>query len=175
MTLTTSWQMLGQAKLGNSYGDMYIRIYGRYVSQDETNLTSKVQYQARGYYNGNTYILDQAANGNISGTGASSEDFTRSSSFPSGETTLATIEGTVSHDSTTEAVSITASAYLNFPNWGWSATASGSADLPTIDVATLHLRVNNVWKKATPYIRVNGVWQKAKAYLRVNGSWKKGV
>lgn len=175
MTLTTSWQMLGQAKLGNSYGDIYIRIYGRYISQDETNLTSKVQYQACGYYSGSTYILDQSANGNVSGTGATTQNFTRSSSFPSGETTLATIEGTVTHDSTTGAASITASARLNFPNWSWSATASGSADLPVIDVATLHLRVNNVWKKATPYVRVNNVWKKAKAYLRVNGSWKKGV
>lgn len=175
MILTKSWQMLGQAKLGNSYGDIYIRIYGRCISQDETNLTSKVQYQASGYYSGSTYILDQSANGNVSGTGATTKNFTRSSSFPSGETTLATIEGTVTHDSTTGAASITASARLNFPKWSWSATASGSADLPVIDVATLHLRVNNVWKKATPYVRVNGVWKKAKAYLKVNGSWKKGV
>ena len=175
MTLTTSWQMLGQARLGNSYGDLYIRIYGRYISQDETNLTSKVQYQTRGYYSGSKYILNKSAKGNISGKRATTQNFTRSSSFPSGETTLATIEGTVTHDSNTGAASITASAKLNFPNWGWSATASGSADLPVIDVATLHLRVNNVWKKATPYVRVNGVWKKAKAYLRVNGSWKKGV
>lgn len=175
MTLTTSWQMLGQAKLGNSYGDIYIRIYGRYVSQDETNLTSKVQYQARGYYNGNTYIRDRGSNGSISGTGATTQSFSRYDDYPNGEVTLATIEGTVTHDSTTGAASITASATLNFPNWSWSATASGSADLPVIDVATLHLRVNGAWKKATPYVRVNGVWQKAKAYLRVNGSWKKGV
>lgn len=175
MTLTTSWQMLGQAKLGNSYGDIYIRIYGRYVSQDETNLTSKVQYQARGYYSGNTYIRDRNSNGSISGTGATTQSFSRYDDYPNGEVTLSTIEGTVTHDSTTGAASITASATLNFPNWGWSNTATGSADLPVIDVATLHLRVNGVWKKATPYVRVNGVWQKAKAYLRVNGSWKKGV
>ena len=175
MTLTTSWQMLGQAKLGNSYGDIYIRIYGRYVSQDETNLTSKVQYQARGYYSGNTYIRDRNSNGSISGTGATTQSFSRYDDYPNGEVTLSTIEGTVTHDSTTGAASITASATLNFPNWGGSNTATGSADLPVIDVATLHLRVNGVWKKATPYVRVNGVWQKAKAYLRVNGSWKKGV
>lgn len=175
MTLTTSWQMLGQAKLGNSYGDIYIRIYGRYVSQDEATLKSKVQYQARGYYNGNTYIRDRQSNGSISGTGATTQSFSRYDDYPNGEVTLATIEGTVTHDSTTGAASITASATLNFPNWSWSATASGSADLPVIDVATLHLRVNGTWKKATPYVRVNGVWQKAKAYLRVNGSWKKGV
>jgi len=175
MTLTTSWQMVSQAKLGNSYGDFYIRIYARYTSQDENNLTSAVQYQARGYYSGNTYILDTGSNGTVSGSGATSANFSRSARYPSGETTLATINGTVNHNADTGEASITCSAKLNFPNWNWSATASGSADLPTIDVATLHLMDNSTWKKATPYLMVNGTWKKCKAYLGVNGSWKKGV
>jgi len=175
MTLTTSWQMLGQAYLGNSYGDLYIRIYARYVSQDEENLTSTVQYQARAYYSGASYIRDDTGNGNVAGSGASTQSFSGVGRLPAGETPLATTQGTVTHDSNTGEASISCSATLNFPLWYWSNTASGSANLPTIDVATLHLRNNGIWKKATPYIRVNGVWKKAKAYLGVNGSWKKGV
>ena len=175
MTLTTSWQKMGEAYLGNSYGDLYIRIYGRYISQDESTLTSTVQYQARAYYSGNSYIYDAGSYGSVSGTGATSQNFSRSQSYPSGETTLSTIEGTVTHDSNTGSASVSASATLVFPNWSWSNTASGNADLPVIDVATLHLRDNGIWKKATPYLRVNGTWKKCKAYLRDSGSWKKGV
>lgn len=174
MTLTTSWQMLGQAYLGSSYGDLYIRIYARYVSQDEDTLTSTVQYQARAYFSGN-WILDQNSSGSISGTGATTSSYSKGDRYNNGETTLKTIEGTVHHNEDTGEASVNASASLNFPNWNWSNTASGSANLPTIDVATLHLRNNGIWKKATPYIRINGVWKKAKAYLGVNGSWKKGV
>ena len=88
---------------------------------------------------------------------------------------LGTIEGVVSHDPNTGQASITASASLNFPNWGWSNTATGTADLPQIETSTLRLGVNNQWVKATPYLGVNGQWVKCKAYLGVNNEWKKGV
>ena len=175
MTLTKSYQMLAQAYLGNSYGNLYIRIYAKYDSQDETNLTSTVQYQARAYYSGNSYILDQQSSGTVSGTGATSQNYTKSSNYYSGETVLGTITGTVSHSQETGAASITASASLNFPNWAWSNTATGSADLPVIETSTLRLTVNNQWVKATPYLRVNNSWVKCKAYLRTNNQWKKGV
>lgn len=177
MTLTKSYQMLGQAKLGtDSYGgSIYIRVYGRYTSQDETNLTSNVQYQARSYFDKSWSIYDRQSNGNVSGTGATTKSFSRSADYTGGELILETIEGTVTHDSTTGAASITASASLNFPNWGWSNTASGSADLPPIETSTLRLGVNNQWVKATPYLGVNGQWVKCKAYLGVNNTWKKGV
>ena len=174
LTNKNEWYRLGQAYLGSSYGDLYIRIYARWTSQDETNLTSTVQYQARAYFSGN-YIYDASSNGSISGTSATTSTFSKSSNYNNGETTLKTIEGTVSHDANTGAASVSASATLNFPNWSWSATASGTATLPVIDVATLHLRVNGSWIKATPYLMINGSWQKCKAYLRSNGSWKKGV
>lgn len=175
MILTTSWQMLSQAYLGNRYGDLYIRIYARYVSQDENALTSTVQYQARAYYNGYDYIYDGGGNGSVSGTSATTTSFGAGFQIPVGETPLATIEGIVNHDQDTGIASITASATLTYPNFGWGATASGSASLPTIDVSTLRLGVNGSWKKATPYLGVNGSWKKCKAYLGVNNSWKKGV
>ena len=156
MTLTKNYQMLGQAYLGNSYGDLYIRIYAKYSEQNENTLQSKVQYQARAYYSGNSYILDQGSNGRITGTGATAQNYSKSSRYTSGETILATIEGTVNHN----------------PDTG---KASGSADLPVIETSTLRLGVNNQWVKATPYLGVNGSWVKCKAYLGVNNSWKKGV
>lgn len=134
-TLTTSYQKLGEAYLGNSYGNLYIRIYAKYSEQDITNNRTKVQYQARAYFSGNSYILDQQSSGNVKGTSASQVNYSRSSSYPSGETTLGTTEAWVSHNND-GTMSISASAYLNFPNWGWSNTASGTADLPTIPRAS---------------------------------------
>ena len=174
MTLTKSYQLLKEAYLGSSYGNLYIRIYAKYSEQDENNLTSTVQYQARAYFSGN-YIYDASSNGTVSGTGASSSSYSKSSNYTNGETVLGTITGTVSHNPDTGEASITASASLNFPNWGWSNTATGSADLPVIETSTLRLGVNNQWIKATPYLGVNGVWVKCKAYLGVNGNWTKGV
>ena len=134
-TLTTSYQKLGEAYLGNSYGSLYIRIYAKYSEQDITNNRTKVQYQARAYFSGNSYILDQQSSGNVKGTSANQVNYSRSSSYPSGETTLGTTEAWVSHNND-GTMSISASAYLNFPNWGWSNTASGTADLPTIPRAS---------------------------------------
>lgn len=134
-TLTTSYQKLGEAYLGNSYGSLYIRIYAKYSEQDITNNRTKVQYQARAYFSGNSYILDQQSSGNVKGTSASQVNYSRSSSYSSGETTLGTTEAWVSHNND-GTMSISASAYLNFPNWGWSNTASGTADLPTIPRAS---------------------------------------
>lgn len=174
LTNQNQWYMLDQKYLGSSYGDLYIRIYARWTSQNENNLTTAVQYQARAYFSGN-WILDQNSSGSISGTGASSSSYSKSDRYNNGETTLKTIEGTVSHNPDTGEASVSASASLNFPNWSWGNTASGSATLPTIDVSTLRLRVNNTWIKAKPYLRVNGSWKQCKAYLRNNSSWKKGV
>lgn len=175
MQLTTSYQKLAEKKLGNSYGDLYIRIYAKYSSQNADTLKSTVQYQARAYYSGSSYILDAGSNGTITGTGATSKNYSRSASYPSGETVLETIEGTVSHNADTGEASVSTSASLNFPNWSWSGTASATATLPTLDVSALRLGVSGSWKKCKVYLGVNGVWKQCKAYLGVNGSWKKGV
>lgn len=34
------------------------------------------------------------------------------------------------------------------------------------------IRVNGVWKNATPYVKVNGVWKIAQPYVKVSGAWK---
>ena len=177
MELDENWQKLDEALLGtdNYGGKMYIRVYARLTGQNESALTSTVQYQARSYFDKNWTMYDRQSNGSISGTGATTETFTKSSDYGGGETQLATITGTVNHDPDTGTASISTSATLNFPNWGYSATATGTATLPTIEVSTLRFGDSNQWKKATPYLGVNGTWKKCKAYLGVNGTWKKGV
>lgn len=57
-----------------------------------------------------------------------------------------------------------------------SALAAGSPTLgtPTVFSGTtiLYVRVNGVWKAATPFVRVNGAWKAATPYTKVNGVWK---
>lgn len=141
--LTTSYQKLGEAYLGtDDYGGkMYIRLYAKYSEQNITNNTTTVQYQARAYFDKDWDIFDRQSNGTISGTGANTQSFARSDSYYGGETILGTAEGLVTHNSD-GSKSITASTTLIFPNWGWSATASGSADLPTIPRASTIVSVS---------------------------------
>lgn len=128
-TLTTSYQLLAQTYLGNSYGDLYVRIYAKYSEQSIANNQTKVQYQARAYFSGN-YIRDNQGSGGVSGTSASYAS--GACTYPTnGETVIATTEGWVSHNAD-GTMSISAAASLNFPNWGWSGTATGSASLPNI-------------------------------------------
>lgn len=183
MTLTNSYQKVAEKYLGNSYGDFYVRIYAKVNSQNENNLTSSVTYQSRLYYKGNTYLIAQGSTQVVtSGTGATTtttswQNFEGGGSgyYYSGETVVKTITGTVQHNEEGKASINTSAVFSSAGSWGWSGTASGSADLPIIETSTLRLGVNNVWKKATPYLGVNGVWKKCKAYLGVNNSWKKGV
>lgn len=133
--LTTSFQKLAESYLGtDSYNhSLYIRTYARYSEQDIVNNRTYVIYQARTQFNG-TYIQDNQGSYSLSGTGASGAS--GSCTKPTnGEVTIATTEGWVYHDDK-GAKSISASATLKFPNWGWSATANGSADLPTIPRAS---------------------------------------
>lgn len=174
MTLTKNYQKLAETKLGNSYGDLYIRLYAMYTEQDEDNAKTKVYYQARAYFSGNSYILDGGGTGNVSGTGASTVNGDCKGNVTTSEVVIATTSGWVSHNEDGTG-SITASAYLNYPNWGWSGTATATADLPLIDVGTIRLGANGTYKKCKAYLGVNGVWKKCKAYLGVNGTWKKGI
>lgn len=127
-TLTTSWQMLAQTYLGTSYGDLYVRLYGYYSQQDIANNRSYVVFQARAYFSGN-YIRDNQGSGSVGGI---SGTVSGSCTYPTkGETNIATTEGWISHaaDGT---LGVHGTAYLNFPNWGWSGTADAWATLPSI-------------------------------------------
>lgn len=74
MVLTTNNQLLGQKLIANTgYGDLYVRIYGRYNSYSSENGTVNVTttlslYLSNGtmYSNGCTYAIDgQSASGNL--------------------------------------------------------------------------------------------------------------
>lgn len=129
-TLTTSYQLLGQTYIGSSGGSLYVRIYAKYSEQDIANNRTKVQYQARSYYENGTYILDQQGRIGVSGTSANyvGDDCTRPTT---GETYSVTTEAWVYHNDD-GSKSISASGSITFPNWGWNGTASGTADLPNI-------------------------------------------
>ena len=133
-TLTTSWQLIDQTYLGTSGGNLYVRLYARYSEQDITNNRTYVYYQARSYYENSTYIQDNQGTIAVSGTGASyqSAGCTRPTT---GESVSVTTSGWVSHNSDGTG-SASGSATINFPNWGWSGTASGSFTLPTIPRAS---------------------------------------
>lgn len=132
--LTTSWQLIDQTYLGTSGGNLYVRLYARYSEQDITNNRTYVYYQARSYYENSTYIQDNQGTIAVSGTGASyqSAGCTRPTT---GESVSVTTSGWVSHNSDGTG-SASGSATINFPNWGWSGTASGSFTLPTIPRAS---------------------------------------
>lgn len=130
MELTKEYQLLDEKYLGSSGGSLYIRLYAKYSEQDIINNKTKVQYQARANYVDGNYIYDQSGNGSVSGTSAT--EVSGSCPRPTrGETVIATTEGWVTHNQD-GTMSVSASATLNFPNWGWSQIAEGSAELPTI-------------------------------------------
>lgn len=36
----------------------------------------------------------------------------------------------------------------------------------------IYVKVNGVWKEATPYVNVGGVWKEANSSIKENGTWK---
>lgn len=152
-TLTQYYQYLGQQYIGTSGGNLYVRIYAKYSDQDIPNNRTLVQYQARSYYENSTYIYDAQGTIAVSGTGASyqSASCTRPTT---GETVSVTTEGWVTHngDGTKD---VSGAATINFPNWGWSGTASGSASLPTIPRASEISSMSNVYIGEDTTINVN--------------------
>lgn len=141
-TLSTSWLQLDSAYLGNSYGNLYINLYARYTKQSTTDNNSYVEYQTRLSFTGNYIISQTPTYCTLKGTGISDKTtqytgFSGSTDgyFYNGETVLQTSGAWVDHNDSGNA-SISASAYFNAGPWGWSATAEGSADLPTIPRAT---------------------------------------
>lgn len=146
VTLSTSYQKVAEKYLGNSAGNVYIRAYAKYSSQDAVNNKSKgVTVQLRVYYDGpyidcgvwkftgygDYYSSSQAVNNEgdiVQGSNYGTYRFT------TGETTIATSAGIdVSHN-TNGTKSITMGCWGSFTSWGWEGS-SGYQDvnLPAID------------------------------------------
>lgn len=135
MTLTTSYQLLDESYLGNNgYGNVYIRLYGKYDSQSIANNTTNVTFQAR-LYSGATWYASSGTYYNLTVNGSSTGNVScnRSSGnmWPSGEATLGTKTVPIPHNGD-GTKSISASALFNSSPWGWNNTASKTVDLPTI-------------------------------------------
>ena len=148
-------------------------------SIDEDNLTSNITmrlYIGRAYgYKTSFFGDDITMNYNCGGNIFSITITRYESNIVAGEYRLIgshTFNVSNTESPTTINISSSISAPEMVPH---SASASGTMTLTEIIQGILRLRVNGVWKKATPYLRVNGAWGKCKAYLRDSGSWKKGV
>lgn len=123
-----TYQEVAWAYLGSSAGDLYVRAYAMYTAQDIANNRSYVYYKTTAYFTGSN-IYDQQGNGSIGGTGVNT--VTGNVSNVSGEVMVAETEGWVTHEQDgTKTINVVGK--LNFPNWGWYATASGNATLPSL-------------------------------------------
>jgi hypothetical protein len=134
-TLTKSWQYLGQKYIGSSGGNLYVRIYAKYTEQDIPNNRTYVVYEARSYYDKASYIRDDQGSIGVSGTGADYQSAGCTRPTGVGESVSVSTEGWVYHNND-GTKSISCAASISFPNWGWSNTAYGSADLPRIPRAS---------------------------------------
>lgn len=142
MQLTYNYQMLGQAYLGSSAGDLYIRIYAKINSQNTATNTSNISYQSRLYFSGGHIISQGQTKVEMRGTSINNtttnwQNFEgrQDGRFNNGETVVKTITTTIQHDSSGNA-SINASAiFSSAGSWSWSGTASGTATLPTLHKA----------------------------------------
>lgn len=170
VTLSTDWKLVAQKYLGNSAGNVYVRTYARYSSQDvKNNATRGVQQQLRLYFSGDSYIICGAwsfsARGNYYTSTQAVNNYndivvashsSASYTFYGGETTLATSAGIdVGHNSD-GTKSITMACWGSFTSWGWEGD-SGSADvnLPTIDRAAPSITQSQTVNSATS-ITVSG-------------------
>ena len=168
VTLSTSYQLVAQKYLGNSYGNVYIRLYAKYSSQDVINNKTKgVTAQLRVYYDGsyidcgvwkftgygNYYPSSAAVNtyGDIV-QGSHSGNYR----FNNGETTIATSAGIdVSHNAD-GTKSISMGCYGSFTSWGWEGSSGNvSVNLPAIDRSAPSVTQTQVATSATT-IKING-------------------
>ena len=147
VTLSTEYQLIAQKWLGNSGGDVYIRAYAKYSSQDViNNKTLGVTVQLRVYYSGtwiacgawsfsgwgDYYTSQQAVNtnGDIVFVSHSSASY----DFGNGETIIGTSAAIDVAHSSTGTKSIIIGCWGSFTSWGWQGSSGNvSANLPTID------------------------------------------
>lgn len=138
VTLTTSYQKLGEVLIGNAgYGNIYFRLYARYTEQMESSNSSKVQYQLRHYVpSGAGFVKYASSSQKFSGDISTSTTNSANQTFNEGEKTLLTATKTINHE---EDGSKTISVGASFTNSYFGNTVkinSIEAILPTIPRAT---------------------------------------
>lgn len=133
ITLTKSYQKIKEVKIGNfGYGDLYLRLYGRYTSQSTANNTTTVEYQLRHYVPSGS-IKYYSSSQKITGDVTASSSNTQNKEFSSGETTLLTKSKSIPHN-TDGSKSISVGATFTNSYFGNTVTISNtSVTLPKID------------------------------------------
>ena len=132
MILTTSYQKIGEVVIGDfGYGNVYLRLYGKYNEQSESGNSTTVQYQLRHYVPKGSityYSSSQSFTGDI----ATSTTNSTNRAFGTGETALLTATKIITHNSNgTKSISVGGS----FTNSYFGNTVSISdvlVELPTI-------------------------------------------
>lgn len=156
-TLTTTYTRYANVKVGSTdYGDVYIRIYARYASQSIENNTSKVYVQAR-LQVGARFWASSGTGYKATCTGLTSKSGTKltseSNMWQTGETTLTTLSGDVTHGSDGKKTLKLTARFYSSP-WDWDKTAEASVDLPTIPRAS-DITVNNTTLDVPTNIVIN--------------------
>lgn len=131
MTLTTSYQLVAQVKLGAVYNSnsAYLRVYARYNSQSVANNTSNISIQAR-LYNESTWWASSGTSYQITASGSLNSgqiscNTSSSNMWAKGEVTLGTLTGNVTHNDDGTRSIHGECRFISSP-WGWDFTAQGS-------------------------------------------------
>lgn len=138
-TLSTSWTTLKEATvLTDSYGEtLKLRLSAKRGDIDYTNKKVSVTYRAKAIYSG-AYISDASGKLYVSGTSASQKS--KSATTIDGSIYV-DATGTISYGSD-GAASGSATARLDFPNWGKDKSITASFSLPSIKQYTVTYNAN---------------------------------
>lgn len=132
MALTTSWQLIGEKYVGaTSYGNVYLRQYARYSTQDIANNRSYVYYETRLYLTRGTFYSGTTTTAGIGSNLGQTWGVNKAGNYSAGEVTLLAQEGWVGHDANGNLTMSFGAAFYSSP-YGWNATNDVTADLPTI-------------------------------------------
>ena len=157
---------------GSNGSHFYIELHYELLEQVAATKTSKVKYYlyvgSYDVYKGSGTASTGYINGVAVGSVTSIESYSKK--------LVGTRTETLTHDKEGKC-SPSYSANFTTPWTGVnSSSLSGSYDLPTIDIVSkLHIKIDGVWKEATPYIKADGAWKEVTPYLKVNGVWKESA
>ena len=131
-TLTTSYQLMAQTYLGsNDYGGVYLRLYGKYNSQNYSANTTNVSYKSTLYIERGYLYTGATTTKSIDGNGIPARSDNAEGTYQTGETTLYEESGNTRHDyDGTNPVTPIATFYSS--PWGFNGTATATWDCPVI-------------------------------------------
>lgn len=149
MELTNTFQKIGEVVIGNGgYGNIYFRLYARYIEQSESDNTTIVQYELRHYLPSTySYITYYSSSQKLTGELTNSSSNSTNKKINPGETTLLTQSKTIEHNEDgSKSISVGASFTNSY--FGNTVTINQvSADLPKINrLNTIELNNNEFFQ-----------------------------